>query len=159
MPSPLQIFAAHAQTADKVRSAVKTEYIFLHFQIKHCDDLGITAGKSSTLYLFMGIFATVGRLGGAFLCDMRHVKALRLFQAATFIMGASTMLLTLAKTYAALVVYAITFSVTDGMMLTTFIIECMQMETVEESKRASGFGFTMVSSGIFALSSPPLSGG
>ena len=68
------------------------------------------------------------------------------------------MLLTVAKTYVALVVYAITFSLADGMMITTFIIECMHMETVEESKRASVFGFTMMSSGIFALGSPPLSG-
>ncbi|KAL9954133.1 hypothetical protein ACROYT_G041631 [Oculina patagonica] len=126
--------------------------------IKHCDDLGIPADKSATLYLFIGIFATLGRLGGGFLCNMRCTNSLRLFQAAVFVMGASTMLLTLAKTYAALVVYAIVFSMADGMMITTFVIECMSMETVEESKRLSVFGFTMMSTGMFALSSPPLAG-
>ncbi|KAJ7385179.1 hypothetical protein OS493_017556 [Desmophyllum pertusum] len=46
----------------------------------------------------------------------------------------------------------------DGMLITTFLIECMHMKTVEESKRSSALGFTMMSSGICALSSPPLSG-
>ena len=66
------------------------------------------------------------------------------------------MLLTLAKTYAALVVYAITFSVADGMMVTSLIIECM--ESVEESKRASTFGFVLMNGGVFGLGSPPLAG-
>ncbi|KAJ7330738.1 hypothetical protein OS493_021667 [Desmophyllum pertusum] len=73
-------------------------------------------------------------------------------------MGASTMLLTLAKTYVALIVYVVIFSMADGMLITTFLIECMHMKTVEESKRSSAFGFAMMSSGICALSSPPLSG-
>ncbi|XP_078352577.1 monocarboxylate transporter 10-like [Oculina patagonica] len=126
--------------------------------IKHCDDLAIPADKSSTLYLFIGIFASLGRLGAGFLCNMRCTNSLRLLQAAVFVMGASTMLLTLAKTYAALVVYAITFSIADGMMVATFTIKCMHLECVEESKRASAFGFTLMSSGILALSSPPLAG-
>lgn len=130
--------------------------IVLYFQIKHCDDLGIPADKSSTLYLFIGIFSTLGRLGAGFLCDMKYINTLRLFQAATFIMGASTMLLTLAKTYAALVVYVITFSVADGMMVSTFIIKCMG--SVEESKRASVIGFVAMAGAGFSLSSPPLSG-
>ena len=126
------------------------------FQIKHCDDLGIPADKSATLYVFIGIFASVGRLGGGFLCNTRFLKARHIQQASTFIVGCSTVLLILAKTYAALVVYAITFSVADGMMITSFIIECM--ECVEESKRAPTFGFVLTSGGGFGLGSPPLAG-
>jgi len=47
-------------------------------------------------------------------------------------MGASTMLLTLAKSYIDLVAYAVTFSSTDGLMFTTFIIECLK--AVKERK-------------------------
>jgi len=46
------------------------------------------------------------------------------------------MLLTLAKNYAAFVVYCTLFSVANGILTTTFIIECMHVESVEESKRA-----------------------
>lgn len=132
-------------------------HILLYFQIKHCDDLGIPAGKSSTLYLFIGIFAALGRLGGGFLCDVKYINTIRLFQAVTFIMGASTMLLSLAKTYAALVVYATVFSVADGMMVSTFIVECM--EVVDgESERTSVIGFIIMVGGGFVLSGSPLSG-
>jgi len=124
--------------------------------VKHCDDLGIPADKSSTLFLFLGIFAALGRLGGGFLCNMRFIKAGFLQQAAAFIVGCSTMLLTLAKTYAALVTFVITFAVADGMMVTSFVIECM--EFVEESKRALTFGFFMLVGGIVGMTSPPLAG-
>ena len=66
------------------------------------------------------------------------------------------MIMTLAKTYGAFVAYAIVFSAADGMMVTTFIIECFN--SVEESKRASAFGFTLISTVAFATTSPPLSG-
>ena len=131
-------------------------HLMSYFQIKHCDDLGIPAEKSSTLFLFIGVCAAFGRLAGGFLCDMRFIRALRLFQAACFILGTSTLLLTLAKTYAALVVYAITFSMADGMMISTFFVECL--EFVEGSKRASFFGFMSLTGAGFILSGPPLSG-
>lgn len=129
---------------------------FSLFQIKYCDDLGIPADKSATLYLFVGIFASVGRVGGGFLCNLRFIKSRVLHQVAAFVVGASTMLLTLANTYAGLVVFVIIFSVADGIMITTIVIECM--ESLEESKRASAFGILMMITSVFALGSPPLSG-
>jgi len=124
--------------------------------VKHCDDLGISGDKSSTLYLFIGIFATVGRLGGGFLCNIKSVKAIRLFQVAAFIVGTSTMLLTLTKTYGTLVAYAIVFSLADGMMVTTCLI--VLLNSVKEALRASAFGFSMMCAGVGAVTSPPLSG-
>ena len=71
-------------------------------------------------------------------------------------MGSSTLLLSLAKNYVTLVPYAIVFSTTDGLMVTSYVIVCLN--ALEESKKASGFGFSMMSAGVGALSSPPLSG-
>lgn len=79
---------------------------------------------------------------------MRFIKVRFRQQVAAFIIGSSTMLLTLAKTYAALVAY--------GLMVTSLIIECM--ESVEESKRALTFGFFMMAGGIVGMTSPPLAG-
>ena len=87
---------------------------------------------------------------------MRFIKAGFLQQAATFIVGSSTMLLTLAKTYVAVVTYVITFAIADGMMVTSVIIECMEL--VEDSKRASTFGFFMLFGGIVGMTSPPFAG-
>lgn len=124
--------------------------------IKYCDDLGISANKSSTLYLFIGIFATLGRFGAGFLCTFTQVKPRTLFQVVCFTLGASTMLLTVLKTYGALVAYAIVFSLSDGLMVTSFIIEFLN--SVEESKKSSALGYSMLVGGAGAMASPPLSG-
>ena len=65
------------------------------------------------------------------------------------------MLLTLAKSYGALVAYAIVFSAADGIMITFIIVS---FASVDELKRASTFGFIMMSSDVTSLSSPPLLG-
>ena len=131
-------------------------YICWHFQMKHCDDLGILADKSSTIYMVIGIFASLGRIGGGFLCDLKFVNSRLLLQAAIFIMAASTMLLTLAKTYFGVFTYAIFFSSADGLMITSMIVEILK--AVKEDEKASAVGLLMLFSGISALISPPLSG-
>ena len=67
------------------------------------------------------------------------------------------MLLSLAQTYAALALYAIVFSMADGILLSTFIVECMEVVD-EESKRASLIGLITVCGAGFVLGAPPLFG-
>ena len=126
------------------------------FQIKHCDDLGIPADKSSTLFLFIGVFAAVGRLSAGCLCNMKRVNSLFLYQAAVFVMGASTMLFLQAKTYAPLAAVVVVFSLADGLMVSTCII--VLFRSVQVSQRAPSLGFSMMAGGIFIVCSPPLSG-
>lgn len=66
------------------------------------------------------------------------------------------MLLTVLKTYGALVAYAIVFSLSDGLMVTSYIIEFLN--SVEESKKSSALGYSMLVAGAGAMASPPLSG-
>lgn len=66
------------------------------------------------------------------------------------------MLLTVLKTYGALVAYAIVFSLSDGLMVTSYIIEFLN--SIEESKRSSAFGYSMFVGGVGGMASPPLSG-
>ena len=118
--------------------------------------MGIPADKSATLLMFIGVFATLGRLGGGFLCNLKLFQARILLQASILIMGTSVMLLSVAKTYGTLVAFAIVFSASDGMMMVTFVVECMN--SVEDSKQASAVGFSMISAGVVALGAPPLTG-
>jgi len=124
--------------------------------MKYCDDLGIPADRSSTLFLFLGLFAAIGRLSAGFLCDIRCINSQFLYQASVFISGASTMLLVLAKTYSSLAAVVVFFSAADGMMVSTFIIELFK--SVKESQRASCLGFCMMVAGFFVFCGPPLSG-
>lgn len=138
------------------RSFVLPSTDFFYFQIKHCDDLGIPSDKSSTLFMFIGVFAAVGRLGAGCLCDIKRVNPLFLYQAALFIVGASTILFLQAKTFAFLAVLVAVFSVADGLMVSAFII--VLFRSVQVSQRAPCLGFCMMSAGIFIVGSPPLSG-
>ena len=131
-------------------------FSLVYFQIKHCDDLGIPAGKSSTLFMLIGVFAAVGRLGAGCLCDIKRVNSLFLYQAAVFVLGASTILFSQAKTFDSLAAVVVVFSVADGVMVSTFII--VLFRTVQVSQRAPCLGFSMMSAGVFIVCSPPLSG-
>ena len=70
--------------------------------------------------------------------------------------GAATILLTLAKTFTSLAAIVIMFSLADGLMVSTFIIELFK--SVKETERAPGLGFCMMAAGILVFCSPPLSG-
>lgn len=124
--------------------------------IKHCDDLGIPPGKSTTLFLLIGLFASTGRLMAGFLCDIRFINSRFLYQAAVFTVGASTLLLIPAKTFASVAVVIVLFSLADGLMISTFIIDLFK--SMKESQRASCLGFTMFMGGVFVFFAPPLSG-
>ena len=126
------------------------------FQTRHCDDLNIPGSTSSSLFLFIGVFAACGRIGGGILCDLPRINSRCLYQSAVFVVGASTGLLTVAKTYGSLVAYAITFGTADGIMISTHIIQTLKL--VGETERASAIGFSLMLAGIFSLGSPPLSG-
>ena len=124
--------------------------------MKHCDDLGFLTNKSSTIYMVIGTFASLGRIEGGFLCDLKFVNSCLLLQAAIFIMTASTILLTLAKTYFVVFTYAIFFSSADGLLITSMIVEIPK--AVKEDEKASAVGLLMLFSGVSALITPPLSG-
>ena len=121
--------------------------------MKHCDDLGILTNKSSTIYMVIGTFASLGRIGGGFQCDLKFVNSCLLLQAAIFIMTASTMLLTLVKSYFVVFTYAIFFSSADGLLITSMIVEIPK--AVKEDEKASAVGLLMQFSGVSALINPP----
>lgn len=130
-----------------------TPYVHL---IKHCDDLGIPADKSSTLFTFIGIFSAIGRLCAGWLCDIKYVNSRLLYQASVLLTGVSIMLLTVPKTYTPLAVIVIIFSLADGLVVSTYIIELFK--SVEESERALCLGFSMMAGGVLVFGGPPLTG-
>lgn len=124
--------------------------------IKHCDDLGIPADKSSTLFTIIGIFAAIGRLCAGCLCDLKYVNSRLLYQASVLLSSASIMLLTVPKTYTPLAAVVIIFSLGDGLVVSTFVIELFK--SVKESERALCLGFCMMAGGALIFCGPPLAG-
>jgi len=70
--------------------------------------------------------------------------------------GISTMLLTLAQNYAALVGYAVVFGFCDGAMATVFNIQALTC--VDHSRAASAYGLTLMIGSVTSMVGPPLSG-
>ena len=66
------------------------------------------------------------------------------------------MLLTVPKTYTPLAVIVIIFSLADGLVVSTYIIELFK--SVEESERALCLGFSMMAGGVLVFGGPPLTG-
>ena len=106
--------------------------------------------------MLIGVFAAVGRLGAGCLCDIERVNSLFLYQAAMFVLGASTILLSQAKTFDSLAAVVVVFSVADGALVSTVII--VLFRSVQVFQRAPCLGFNMMFAGVFIVCSPPLSG-
>ena len=123
--------------------------------MKYSEDLGISSDASSRLVLFMGISIIIGRFTGGFLCSL-NVDAWSVAQAMALIMGVSMMLLTLAKSYGALIAYAFVFGFGDGGIATSFNILCLTC--VDQVRAASAFGYVLLIASLFSLVGPPLSG-
>ena len=68
----------------------------------------------------------------------------------------STIMLTLAISYAGLVIYAIIFGLCDGAMATVFNIQVLTC--VDQSQAASAYGLTLMIGSVTSLIGPPLSG-
>ena len=74
----------------------------------------VSGDKAAWLIGYLSIASTVGRVFFGKIGDMKRVNRLMMFQFSILIIGASTALLSLAKNYVGLVLYAITFGFFDG---------------------------------------------
>ena len=134
--------------------SISKHYCFF-FQLRYCVDLGISSEKGSKLYIYYGGCSTIGRLLAGILCHHRTVNAFYVFQAAEFVVGLSTILVTLTTTYTALVIYSVIFGFGDGFFFTSLNVAIL---TVSPLKTAAVLGWEMTLVAFFLASGPPLAG-
>ena len=125
------------------------------FQIRYCEELGISPERASELFIYYGLCSTIGRLLAGILCNHPSVGALTVFQAATFVSGLSTMLVTLARTYTPFVVFSVFYGFSDGFFFCTLGFLIL---TVSPSKTAAVLGWEMMVVSFFIASGPGLTG-
>ena len=135
--------------------SISKHYCFFFFQLRYCVDLGISSEKGSKLYIYYGGCSTIGRLLAGILCHHRRVNAFYVFQAAEFVVGLGTILVTLSTTYKALVIYSIVFGLGDGFFFTSLNVAIL---TVSPLKTAAVLGWEMTLVAFFLASGPPLAG-
>ena len=87
---------------------------------------------------------------------MEWANARYIAQAATFVEGTATILMTLSREYYVLVGYIIVFSLCEGAFIST--LNFIPLTVVPEKQIASSIGWQWVTSSFFLASGPPLTG-
>jgi len=123
--------------------------------IRYCEDLGISSEKGSKLFIYYGLCSAIGRLLGGIICNHRRVNPFFVFQAAEFVVGLSTILVTLATSYAPLVIYIIIYGLADGFFFNSL---CVLLLVASPLKAAAVIGWEMMLVSFFLASGPPLAG-
>ena len=131
-------------------------YFYLcYFQIRYCEDLGISAEKASKLFIYYGGCSAIGRVLAGILCSHRRINAFFIFQAAEFVAGLSTILVTLTSSYSWLVVYIVIYGLSDGFFFTSLSINLL---TACPLKTPAVLGWEMLLASLTLASGPPLAG-
>lgn len=117
----------------------------------------MSSDASARLILFLGINVVLGRFTGGFLCSIKRLENLYILQSVLLINGVSTILLTFAQKYEALVAYSVVFGLGDGVMASVFNI--LILTCVDPSRAASSFGYFLLIVSVTSLAGPPIAGG
>ena len=135
-------------------------FLFIHLlfllQVKYCLELGISADLASLLFIFLGLSSCVARIAAGRLCDVRWINAIFIYQFGALLVGFSTLVLPVVRSYKGIAVFAVLYGLGDGIFITT--MNSLLMFTVDEKRRATalGLGSTLLSVGI--VTGPPLAG-
>jgi len=124
--------------------------------IRFCEDIGISADKASKLYIYYGISSATARVISGRICDMRTIKPMYIYQGVEFVVGLSTILITLADSYSDMIVFAVFYGFCDGCFITT--LNVILLTSVEEAKRPASLGWNMQVASVFMGSGPPIAG-
>lgn len=129
--------------------------VYVHL-VKYSEDCGVPSDKAARLILYLGIQTVLGRFACGFLCSYKRLHNSYIYQGVLLIIGVSTLLVTLAKSYGAFVAYALVFGFTDGAWATVNNIQAVSC--VDESRAASAFGFMLLAGSLTSMVGPPISG-
>ena len=125
-------------------------------QIKYTEELGIEAELASRLFIYLGISTFLARPLSGVLCSICRIKPQYVFQASLFVNGFSTILLPLIRTYSQLIGYVIVYGACDGVYVS--LLNVLILSSLEDERRAAGFGMELFLTAITALIGPPLAG-
>lgn len=106
--------------------------------------------------MYYGLTSAIARIPVGRICDVRGMNPFYLYQSVEFVVGLSTILVTLASDYTTLIVFAVIYGVCDGIFITTLNI--IVISSVEGTKRPAALGWQMQVVSIFLASGPPVAG-
>ena len=88
-------------------------------QVRFCEDIVITADKASKLYIYYGLSSAAARILAGRICDVRQLNTFYVYQGLEFVVGLSTILVTLADDYSDMIIFVVFYGFCDGFFITT----------------------------------------
>ncbi|XP_067025877.1 monocarboxylate transporter 4-like isoform X2 [Acropora muricata] len=124
--------------------------------VSYCEDLKISRSQASKLYLYSGLMSMICRPLIGWVCDVKCIDAVYIYQLVAGIDGVATLLLPLARRYFHFVLYFIVYGLTEGAVGCSSCIAILSCFT--SKKRSLAFGLTCMVSASMAAAGPPLAG-
>ena len=128
----------------------------LIFQVRYCEDIGISADAASRLFVYYGLASCAGRLVSGRLCDFKQVNTFYVYQASELVVGTLILVVTMATSYVHMIVFAVIYGFCDGVFVTT--LNVLLITCVSPQKVAAAIGWQMQISSFFSASGPPVAG-
>ena len=124
--------------------------------MQYCEEIGIKADVASRLFVYYGLASCAGRLVSGRLCDFEKVNTFYVYQVAELVTGTSIIVVTMATSYAHMVVFIVIYGFCDGAFITT--LNVLLMTCVTAQKVPVAIGWEMQISSFFLASGPPIAG-
>lgn len=128
------------------------------FKVKHCKELGIPGDSASRLIMFFGLASfssriLIGRLGD---CKCVNNLSLHVVQIGLLTIAVAILLLPLARSYSAFVVFSVVDGFCDGAVGSQ--LNLLLLTTVSPKLRATAFGYANCLVSLSVVTGPPLAG-
>ena len=108
--------------------------LLLFFEVKYCEDIGISAQKASQLFIFIGLASSVARLMTGRLCNNKRVNPVYVYQSCMVTASLAAFMLPFTTKYWSLIVFSVIYGMSDGVFITS---QCFILLTVVDSKRTT----------------------
>ena len=137
-------------------STVLILFFYSFLKVNHCIELGIPGNNAARLIMFFGMASFVGRLVTGRLGDCKCVNSLYMVQASFLTLAVFILLLPLARSYIAFVLFSLVAGYAYGAGLSQ--VNLLLLTTVSPTLRAIAFGYGTCLVSFSIMIGPSLAG-
>ena len=128
----------------------------LFFEVKYCEDIGISAQKASQLFIFIGLASCLARAMTGRLCNDKRVNPVYVYQSCMVTAGLAAFMLPFTTKYWILIAFSVIYGLSDGVFITSHNFFLL---TVVDSKRTTAaFCITSMIYSLSAAAGGPAAG-
>ena len=124
--------------------------------MNYCLELGISADSASWFFIPFGLSSSLARFVTGRICDVIWVNTMYIYQFGVLLDGFAIVVLPVVRNYVGIQVFAVIYGIGDGIFITT--MNSLLMFSVDEKRRAAGFGLGNTLISLVIASGSPFAG-